>query len=49
MSIKIYIINLKRARDRKRFMTAQLVKLGLDFEFIEAHVSQEINIKEPKV
>lgn len=41
--MKTYVINLKRSPHRLQFMAAQLDKLQLDFEVVEAVDGQQIS------
>jgi len=46
MPIKVYIVSLARATERRKFMEKQLEKLNLDYQFIEAHDARNITNSE---
>ena len=42
IDIKIYIISLQKALDRKHLMEKQLRNLGIDYEFVDAYDASKI-------
>lgn len=48
MSVKIFVINLRRSTDRKSFILRQLRKLNISYEFVAAYESSEISDDELK-
>lgn len=46
MNIKIFIINLKKSTDRRKFIHKQLLKADFDSEFIEACEPNEVSARE---